>query len=379
MFTFRNLLRLVVLVIALLSSAGLLSAAQAASLEQKTINVADASLSDNVRETYPFAGLANYYESVAYFHYSNGRLNSLKEGKSAVLLAEDELILVGRFDVAIISDVEATVTITDNEVVFSAIKTTAPTVIKLTQKDQINHDIPHLEKIRYSHLWGPFKYLSKLADYSIAKLQSLTGLGWAWTVILFCILVKLLLIPVNLFTVRAQRRVSSTQAALEQRLDEIKKTLKGEEAHSAYLQAHRDINVSTFYSLKPLVGSFVQVPILIAVFNALGEMPQFRKQSFFWVKDIAYPDNIGSIRVSIPMMGDTVSLLPILMTVVTIGSTIFFKNQIASLREVSRQKLNLYLMAFAFFILFYPFPAVMVLYWTVSNILQFIQQKIVKI
>ncbi|HCX24208.1 MAG TPA: protein translocase component YidC, partial [Cytophagales bacterium] len=38
-----------------------------------------------------------------------------------------------------------------------------------------------------------------------------------------------------------------------------------------------------------------------------------------------------------------------------------------------QQKRKLYLMAFAFFILFYTFPAGMVLYWTTSNSLQLIK------
>jgi membrane protein insertase Oxa1/YidC/SpoIIIJ len=47
--------------------------------------------------------------------------------------------------------------------------------------------------------------------------------------------------------------------------------------------------------------------------------------------------------------------------------------------ELKRQKRNLYLMAAAFLVFFYPFPAVMVMYWMLANILQTIQQKVIKI
>ena len=67
------------------------------------------------------------------------------------------------------------------------------------------------------------------------------------------------------------------------------------------------------------------------------------------------------------------------MTIITIYSTIIFQNKHAPVAEVKKQKRNLYFMAFAFFVLFYPFPAAMVLYWTLANILQFIQQKYVEI
>ena len=79
------------------------------------------------------------------------------------------------------------------------------------------------------------------------------------------------------------------------------------------------------------------------------------------------------------MFGDTINLLQFIMMTVVIYSTIFFQNSHISEAGVRRQKRNLYFMAAAFFILFYPFPAVMVLYWVLANILQTIQQLFIKI
>ncbi len=79
------------------------------------------------------------------------------------------------------------------------------------------------------------------------------------------------------------------------------------------------------------------------------------------------------------LFGDTISLLPFIMTVVTLYSTVIFQNRHAPEAEITRQKRNLYLMAVAFFVLFYPFPAAMVLYWVLANLLQTIQQQIVRI
>jgi len=69
-------------------------------------------------------------------------------------------------------------------------------------------------------------------------------------------------------------------------------------------------------------------------------------------------------------------LLPLLMTLVTIVSALLFQDRHAPAEELKRQKRNLYLMALAFFVLFYPFPAAMVLYWTLSNALQIVQQQV---
>ena len=79
------------------------------------------------------------------------------------------------------------------------------------------------------------------------------------------------------------------------------------------------------------------------------------------------------------MLGSSISLLPVLMTAVTVLATILFQDRLATVQEVKRQKRNLYLLGLAFFILFYPFPAAMVLYWTAVNVLQIFQQKVIKI
>ena len=127
------------------------------------------------------------------------------------------------------------------------------------------------------------------------------------------------------------------------------------------------------------MGTLVQLPILIAVFNALAEMPQLGGQSFLWVNNLAYPDQLASLGQAIPLFGSSVSLLPLLMTLIALCSTVVFKNRYAEITEIKRQKRNLYLMAALFFVLFYPFPAAMVLYWLSANALHAIQQQWVKI
>jgi len=169
------------------------------------------------------------------------------------------------------------------------------------------------------------------------------------------------------------------QAVLAPEISHIKAHYRGEEAHNLILEAYKKYGVSPFYTLKPLLVSFLQVPILVAVFNALGEMPQFTGSSFLWITDLAYPDRVFLLPWQMPMFGDSFNVLPFVMSFVALFSTIIFQNQYAPTTEVKQQKRNLYLMVLVFFVLFYPFPAVMVLYWALANILQTVQQQIIKI
>ena len=118
---------------------------------------------------------------------------------------------------------------------------------------------------------------------------------------------------------------------------------------------------------------------LIAIFNILGELDLILGHSFLWIQDLAYPDGIFHFKTYIPLIGNSINLLPILMILLTIFATLLQKNNIISVKSLRKQKLKLYFIGFGIFLLFYPFPSGMVLYWTSASIWQLIQQRIIRI
>ena len=122
--------------------------------------------------------------------------------------------------------------------------------------------------------------LSKLIESILVLIQTYIVSSWGVVIIVFAILLKLLLLPVGIMTTNFQRKVSQVQSSLAPKLSDIKTNYDGEEAQNSLMAAHKELGVSQFYALKPMLGLFIQIPILIAIFNALGEMSQFAGQSF---------------------------------------------------------------------------------------------------
>ena len=336
---------------------------------------------ENIRENHVFYGLASYYNNVNHYIVSNEELVYFEEGASITLKQHQWLAAVGRFNVLLIKVNGLTVHLLDTGMVINnpSLLYRPDAVVKSVTKPELPEVASDLNDIRYAHLWAPFASLAKLIEMSLVSIQRNISSSWGVTLVIFTVLLKIILLPFGMLTVRFQRSVSQVQAKLAPQLADIKKNYNGEEAHDRLMAAHKRMGVTPFYSLKPMLGTFFQIPVLIATFNALGEMPQFAGQSFLWIKDLAYPDAIASLRFSIPIFGDTINLLPFVMTAVTLFSTAIFKNPHAPGAEVQFQKRNLYLMSAAFFVLFYPFPAVMVLFWALANILHTFQQQIIKI
>ena len=93
--------------------------------------------------------------------------------------------------------------------------------------------------------------------------------------------------------------------------------------------------------------------------------------SFLWVSDLAVPDRLFSLGVNLPFFGGYFNLLPFVMAFVTVLSTYYASKDPA---KNDLQYGALFSMAGLFFVLFYTFPAAMVLYWTASNFFQLLQQ-----
>lgn len=322
-----------------------------------------------------FYGLATYYNSVGLYKVSADGVTALEPGQSITLTEGDWFAAVGRFNVLLLNT-PGTVLEVGEQTFTVANERPLKLHARIVLKDRLSEISPELDPLRYYHLWWPFAQIARAVEWSLIQLKALSGLGWGMTIVLFTVLLKILMVPLAVLSSRMQDRVSQHKSQLAPVLEKIKAKYDGEEAHNRIIAAHKELGITTFYVLKPMLAMFIQFPIWIAVFNALGEMPQLDNQSFLWIQNLAYPDSIATLPAALPLFGDSVSLLPLLMTLVTIVSARLFRDRHAPAEELKRQQRNLYLMALAFFVLFYPFPAAMVLYWTLANALQIVQQQL---
>lgn len=327
-----------------------------------------------VVEQVPFYGLSGYYNGITFYRMGGDKPVLVPREEVTQLAANEVFAAVGRYQVL---RVEADVPLAFNvaEETFTVSGFTAGNLqAAIVRKDQLAGLGEGWDALRYQHLWGPLAWLSRAVEGLLVKVQSVTGLGWGWSIVVFSLLLKVLLLPLSIYAARLQADVSATAAQLAPTLADIKANYDGEEAHKRIMAAHKALGVSTFFSLKPLGALFLQVPVWIAVFNALGEMPQLIGQGFLWIESLAYPDRVATLPVAVPFLGSSVSLLPVLMAAVTFASSLLLRDNTAVAAERKRQTRNALLTAGAFLLLFYPFPAAMVLYWTLSNALQIVQQ-----
>jgi YidC/Oxa1 family membrane protein insertase len=175
---------------------------------------------------------------------------------------------------------------------------------------------------------------------------------------------------------RLQEQVNAAQARLQPGLEAINAAHRGEERTRRTLALYREQGVHPLYALKSLAGFLIQIPVFIAVFDMLAEDIDLYRVPFLWIRDLAHPDAIAALPACVPFFGCDLNLLPFLMSGVSLATTLRFRSPVLTPPLVRKQRRNLAGMTGLFFLLFYTFPAGMVLYWTSTNAFQLVSQEI---
>jgi len=159
---------------------------------------------------------------------------------------------------------------------------------------------------------------------------------------------------------------------LQPKVEELRKLYKDnpQRMNKEVLELYREHKVNPFGGCLPLL---LQMPIFFALYQALLRSAALKGAKFLWIKDLSEPDRLWLIPFSLPILGNEVNILPILMT---IGMFIQQKisPQSASSASSEQQKMMVVLMPLLFGIIFYHMPAGLVLYWFVNSTLMLVYQ-----
>lgn len=229
-----------------------------------------------------------------------------------------------------------------------------------------------LDIIQWPGLWFWLRWICLGLFYLLGWVHMAIP-SWGLAVMGLSLIVSILIIPLTRIADRYQHEVNDTEARLAPELLRIKKNYKGGEQSERILELYKKENVHPLYSFKGMLGLAVVVPVFIGAFNMLAENIHLLNTSFLWIADLTRPDSLFTLPFRMPFFGADFNLLPFLMTVLTLVASWLHKPLATTPELRRRQVINMALMAVAFFVLFYTFPAGMVLYWTTNNLISVIK------
>lgn len=214
-------------------------------------------------------------------------------------------------------------------------------------QDRLGEIAPHLDlAVDYGWVW----FIAKPLFWFLDKIHSVTG-NWGVAIILVTVCLKAALFPLSAAGYRSManmRKLSPRLTALKERYGDDRQKLN---------QAMMDLYKKE--KVNPLGGCFpilIQIPVFLSLYWVLLESVELRQASFaLWIDDLSSKD---------PFF-----VLPLIM-----GLSMWFQQRLNPTPLDPMQQRVMQIMPIAMTGFFAFFPAGLVLYWVVNNVLSIAQQ-----
>jgi YidC/Oxa1 family membrane protein insertase len=179
-------------------------------------------------------------------------------------------------------------------------------------------------------------------------------------IILLTVVSKVLFYPLTVKSMRSMKAMQALQPQINALRNKYKNDPQRLQAETMAL--YREHGVNPLGGCLPMIA---QVPIFYALYLALSVSVDLQNATFLCFGSIAGV----SLWICDLASHDPTYVLPILM-----GITMFFQQKMTPTSGDPRQAKMMLFMPFVFTFMFLNLPAGLVLYWTVSNVLQILQQ-----
>jgi YidC/Oxa1 family membrane protein insertase len=208
--------------------------------------------------------------------------------------------------------------------------------------------------------YGTFDIIAVILLNILKSIYNLVH-NWGIAIILLSILIYILLYPLSLRQMKSMKEMQAIQPEIEKLRIQYKEN--PQKLNKEIMELYKIHKINPFSGCLPLI---LQLPIFIALYQALIRTVSLKGASFLWIKDLSEPDQLFTITVSFPVIGNHINILPILMAV-----TMFFQQKfsMAPTRGSSeQQKIMTILFPIMFGFIFYNMPSGLVLYWFTNSI-----------
>ena len=217
-----------------------------------------------------------------------------------------------------------------------------------------------------------YGFFGGIGDMLLASLKFFHRIfkNWGIAVILLSSFVNLILFPLSRKSYESMKKLQELQPHMEKLRDEHKEN--PQKLNKEIMELYKKYNVNPMGGCLPIL---LQMPIFIALYQALMRSLDLRGARFLWIRDLSMPDSIR-VPFSIPMIGNSINILPILMA----GSMVF-QQKLATQKskvenaQAKQQQQMMIMMPILFLFIMYNFPSGLVLYWLTSTLLTMFGQR----
>jgi YidC/Oxa1 family membrane protein insertase len=198
--------------------------------------------------------------------------------------------------------------------------------------------------------YGWVTIIAKPLFWLLEKIHSYVG-NWGWSIVLLTVLIKAVFFPLSAASYKSMARMK----AITPRMQALRERFKGDpqKMNAALMELYKTEKVNPFGGCLPVV---IQIPVFISLYWVLLSSVEMRGAPWIlWIHDLSQQD---------PFF-----ILPVLMAV-----SMFLQTKLNPTPPDPVQAKMMMFMPIAFSVMFFFFPAGLVLYYVVNNVLSIAQQ-----
>ena len=217
--------------------------------------------------------------------------------------------------------------------------------------------------------WGFLYFITKPLFFGIDYFFNLLG-NYGLAIIAITICIRLVFFPLANFSFRSMAKMK----ALQPEMARLKELHKGDKMklQQEMMGLYKKEKVNPMSGCLPIL---VQIPVFFALYKVLFVTIEMRQMPFYgWVKDLSERDPTSLFNLFGLLPYDVPSFLMIGAWPIAMGVTMFIQQKLnPAPTDPIQAKIFMFFPLFLTVILA-PFPAGLVIYWTVNNVLTMAQQ-----
>jgi YidC/Oxa1 family membrane protein insertase len=217
--------------------------------------------------------------------------------------------------------------------------------------------------------FGWFDILSKPLLMFMTWLYKYVG-NYGVAIIIITLIIKAIFWPLTAKSYKSMKNMQKLQPKIMKLREKYKDDRQ--KMNQEMMQLYRTYKVNPMGGCLPMV---IQIPVFIALYRLLDYSLELRHAPFaLWINDLSAPDRLFHFNVNIPLMHPPAGI-PVLTLLM--GASMLLQQKMTPTPGDPTQAKMMMLMPVFFTFIFINFPAGLVLYWLVNNLLSIGQQTMI--
>ncbi len=215
--------------------------------------------------------------------------------------------------------------------------------------------------------WSWFAWISRWLLWLVRFFHDNVISNYGVCIMLVTLAVKLALHPLSVKGQKSMRRMQDMQPKIQA----LQKQFKGDpqKLQQAQMRLYKEEGINPAGGCLPML---LQMPVFFALYGAIRGAFVFRQASFLWINDLCRPDALFDL----PFWPGQLHILPIFY-----AGLMILQGSLQPLPKEGQARQTAMMMRFmplVFFFIIYRMPSAFVLYFAISSIVAFAENRIIK-